>query len=58
MFDDDFDLVLDADGDGDRDFFDREESEETFLSLASEEEHDSFDSFGDDDCDADESDDF
>ena len=49
MFDDDFDLILDADGDGDRDFFDREEAEEDFLRTESEERDDgSFDSF---DCD-------
>ena len=49
MFDDDFDLILDADGDGDRDFFDREEAEEDFLRTESEERDD--DSFGGDDGD-------
>ena len=37
MFDDDLGLILDADGDGDCDFFDREEAEEDLLLTESEE---------------------
>ena len=47
MFDDDLDLILDADGEGDRDLFDREEAEEEFLDPEREED-DSGDFSGDD----------
>lgn len=50
MFDDDFDYVLDIDGDGDLDFVDREESEEEFLFIEKEEGN-SFDSYEDDEED-------
>ncbi|MBR5044883.1 MAG: hypothetical protein IKX66_05990 [Clostridia bacterium] len=46
-FDDGLDLILDADGDGDRDLFDREEAEEEFLD-PERDENDSDDFSGDD----------
>ena len=49
MFDDDLDLFLDADGEGDRDLFDREEAEKEFLDP--EREEDDSDDFSGDDSD-------